>query len=115
MKKTSHKEIAQQIRAVIKGERLFHDINLSRKMVTERVGIGNTLLSQIMEEEFGMSLPKYISKCRAEYAMKIMKSKSHSENTLDEIALLSGFQSRSALHRAFVHFYGMAPGKVRKT
>lgn len=115
MKKTSHKEIAQQIRAVIKGERLFHDINLSRKMVTERVGIGNTLLSQIMEEEFGMSLPKYISKCRAEYAMKIMKSKSHTENTLDEIALLSGFQSRSALHRAFVHFYGMAPGKVRET
>lgn len=114
MKKNGHKEIAQQIKAIIKDERLFRDINLSRKMITEKVGIGNTLLSQIMETEFGMSLPKYVSKCRADYAMKMMKSKSHTENTLDEIALLSGFQSRSALHRAFVHFYGMAPGKMRE-
>lgn len=114
-KKHNHKELARCILRIIRDERAFHDINLSREGLAERLQVPKALLSQIVREEFQMNFCDLVNKYRIRYAQKLLLSEKNSSSyTLDDIAIMSGFKCRMSMHRAFVKQCGVTPGQARK-
>ncbi len=66
--------------------------------------------SRAFKEKFGTSLISYVAMRRMELAKQRLKE---TDDTVAQIALTCGFQTYSALYRAFERECGMTPGEYR--
>lgn len=109
-----HKELAARIKKMICDNHLFRDINFSREDLAEELNISKARVSTIFQEEIGTSFYDFVNRQRTYYARRLLKASSHKNDTLEEIALQSGFSNRMTMHRMYLKVYSITPGDERK-
>ncbi|MGA0559296.1 chromate resistance protein ChrB domain-containing protein [Larkinella sp. VNQ87] len=88
------------------------NLNLSLKTVSENLDINPTYLSREFSRYFDdLTFGEYIRKVRIEKAIQLLET---ADNTLSEIAYLTGFSDQSHFTRIFKQHTGKSPSQYRK-
>jgi len=72
-------------------------------------------LSQVVNEKTNLNFTNYINTYRIEKAKEILTSHDFSKHTIDSIAEMAGFQSKSPFYLAFKKHTGMTPKEYIST
>ncbi len=104
--------IADKLRALMKGEKLYRDPDLTLRKLSDAIGVSTHHVSETLREEIGQNFYDYINSCRIAEACALLKSTS--DATID-IAYAVGFNSRSTFSAAFKKHKGGSPANFRKT
>ena len=110
----NHKELAARIKTMICDNHIFRDIHFSRETLANELGISPARVSSIFQEEIGTSFYDFVNRQRTYHARRLLKSVVHKNDTLEDIALQSGFSNRMTMHRMYLKVYGITPGEERK-
>ena len=110
----NHKELAASIKTMICDNHIFRDIHFSRETLANELGISPARVSSIFQEEIGTSFYDFVNRQRTYHARRLLKSAVHKNDTLEDIALQSGFSNRMTMHRMYLKVYGITPGEERK-
>ncbi|MDR0569431.1 MAG: helix-turn-helix domain-containing protein [Spirochaetaceae bacterium] len=101
--------------ALVKKTLLYFDghaeFHISRWKLAESVHVSEDYLTRIFHREMGLSLWDYLNRYRVFYAADLLRQ---TDDTIQEIALRSGFQDQAYFCRVFKKIYGTPPGKLRK-
>ena len=109
-----HKELAARIKTMICDNHLFRDIHFSRYTLAKELDISPARVTAIFHEEMGTSFYDFVNRQRIYHARRLLKSAVHKNDTLEDIALQSGFNNRMTMHRMYLKVYGITPGEERK-
>ncbi|MCF0073844.1 chromate resistance protein [Dyadobacter sp. CY261] len=89
------------------------NLNLNLKIASEELDVNPAYLSREFSRYFDdLSFGEYIRKQRIEKAIQLLE---FSEDTLAEIAYLTGFSDQSHFNRVFKAHTGQTPSEYRKT
>ncbi|GEM_PF-2322454 len=69
--------------------------------------------SATINRETGGGFVRFLNRERLTAARRLLASPEETETSIEAVALLSGFRSRSAFYRAFKEEYGVSPASVR--
>lgn len=89
----------------------FSDPDLTLYKISEAVGLPEKMVPSIFKEHVGVNISDFIEDVRINFA----KSKLiQSDDAIDEIAVLSGYNSAHSFRRAFKRNMGTSPSEFRK-
>jgi AraC-like DNA-binding protein len=80
--------------------------------LARRAGVHPTHAARTFTETFGTSLWEYATRLRVAHAERLLRA---TDWSVDQVALESGFRSRSSFYRAFARRTGRSPAAVRRT
>lgn len=103
--------IANRIHGAFANEALHLDPNLSLSKLSERVGVSENHLSQTFTRKIGESFFDFVNTRRIEAAKALL---AESDDSVVDIAIAVGFNSRSAFYKAFNAFAAMTPAAFRE-
>jgi AraC-like DNA-binding protein len=87
----------------------FLNPGLSLAEVAKLLKVTPQQLSQVVNEKTNLNFTNYINSYRIEKAKEILSSHDFSRHTIDSIAEMAGFQSKSPFYLAFKKHTGMTP------
>jgi len=90
-------EIFTMIRQEVEGKKAYLDNHLTLASLSRRCGINRTYISQVLSERLG-GFFSYINQCRLAHAEAFKVA--HPKADVDEISLVSGFNSRQSYYNA---------------
>ena len=96
------------------GERLYRDPELTLDRVAERIGVGRTYLSQLINERRGSTFPEVLAEYRVAEARRLLGDQRLDQLTVEAIGERAGFQSKSAFYSAFKRLEGSTPAAYRR-
>jgi AraC-like DNA-binding protein len=105
--------LAQAIERVMQRERLYHDPMLSLPRLASAVGSNANDVSQVLNAHFGLGYHDYVARLRVADAQRILYDPDRTE-TLLEILLEVGFNSKSVFNAAFKRETGLTPSEFRR-
>lgn len=85
---------------------------ISVQDVAAYIGVHRAYLSKVFTEKVGMTPIRFLEKLKMEKAMELLRTTTYSIN---EIALTIGYPDPYTFTHAFSRYYGIPPGKWRKT
>lgn len=98
---------AEQLRYLLEKERIYKDENLTISTLSERMGLGRSTLSLMINTNYGMPFRDLVNKYRIEAAKQYMLA--HRTATQEVIAMECGFKSASYLNCKFKEVEGVTP------
>ena len=85
----------------------IHDLSLL-------LNTNRTYLSQVIKEDFDSNFSDLINGYRTQYAAKLLEiDAAENAMSMDEVASMSGFSSKSSFFRVFKANMGVSPGKYK--
>ena len=87
----------------------FLDPILTLRKMSVHLGIPSTNISQVINEKAGLNFNDFINSFRIEESKKLLLSDDFEKLTIDAIAKMAGFNSRSAFYSAFRKHAGLTP------
>lgn len=87
----------------------FLDPRLTLRKMSVQLGIPSTKISQVINEKAGLNFNDFINSFRIEESKKLLLSDEFEKLTIDAIARMAGFNSRSAFYSAFRKHTGLTP------
>lgn len=105
--------LMESLDAVMKGERLYLNEEITLKGVASILDISHHQLSQLLNERRNMNFNTFVNTFRVEYAKELLVEKN--EWTVLNIAYESGFNSKSTFYDAFTKITGVTPLEFRKS
>ncbi|MFT7558996.1 MAG: AraC-like DNA-binding protein [Flavobacteriales bacterium] len=103
--------IAESLKEKIHIDRLFLLPDLNLKQLTITAGVSIHELSEVLNVHLKSSFYTYINNFRVEHSLPQLKE---SENAIIDIALASGFNSKSSFYSAFRKHYKTTPAQYQK-
>lgn len=94
---------------------LYLDNELSLEKLAGQVNLKPRELSQLLNQEGGNSFNEFISSFRITHAKQLLSNPNEAQTSIEAVALMSGFKSRSAFYEAFRRGTGQSPGEFRKS
>lgn len=85
--------------------------DLSLTMLSEHTNMSYHHLSHIFNDYIGENFIPYLTKCRLEHSKNLLIN---SEDKIEVIAKLCGFNESNTFIKTFKKYYGMTPGQYRK-
>lgn len=92
-------------------ESVYLDETLNLEKLAEHLNIQKYYLSQVFSVGLETSFTKYVNKKRSAFACELLKNRGETKETIDDIALKSGFNSTTTFYRAFKEHYGVPPSQ----
>lgn len=83
--------------------------------LAQQLGISANYLSQVINEQLKVNFYDFVNGYRVEEAMRLMRDTAKEKANILNIALDSGFNSKSAFYTAFKKATSMTPTQFRKT
>jgi AraC-like DNA-binding protein len=105
--------LAQAIERAMQRERLYRDPLLSLPKLAAAVGSNPNDVSQVLNAHFGLGYHDYVSRLRVAEAQRILNDPDRTE-TLLEILLEVGFNSKPVFNAAFKRETGLTPSEFRR-
>jgi AraC-like DNA-binding protein len=105
--------LAQAIERAMQRERLYREPLLSLPKLAAAVGSNPNDVSQVLNAHFGLGYHDYVSRLRVAEAQRILNDHDRTE-TLLEILLEVGFNSKSVFNAAFKRETGLTPSEFRR-
>lgn len=106
---STHADTVQEITCYI--EKHYGDANLTICRISEHMGKSEKFISQLFKEHTGENLSDYVERVRINAASGLLRE---SDQTIDEIALSTGYNSAHSFRRAFKRVRGISPSVFRK-
>jgi AraC-like DNA-binding protein len=89
----------------------YAESHISRWKLAESVHVSEDYLTRIFHRELGLSPWDYLNRLRVSLAADLLRQ---TDETIQAIALRTGFQDQAYFCRVFRKIYGIPPGKLRK-
>lgn len=105
-------ELIGRLRIFLKDNPVYTDASINRKSLARMIGTNENYLRTAIKEQLGYTFNEYMNELRLKCAKNLMSSSS--DYTIEEIAMASGFNTRSTLYRKFREKYGVSPDEYRK-
>jgi AraC-like DNA-binding protein len=102
-------EISRALETAMKKDRLFLSADLTLGKLSSRLGINSKYLSQAIHEIFGESSTDYINRHRINEASRLLLDPAYAHISIEGIAHMVGFGSKSTFNAAFKKFTGVTP------
>lgn len=113
--KPSEKEsYRQKLLALMRKEKLYLNSMLTLPELAQKLNISPCHLSQIINESFHQHFTDFVNKYRIEESKTLLKKNEQRWN-ISEIALESGFNSKSTFNSAFKKHTGITPKEFKHT
>jgi len=106
------KEIADLLETRIRQDSLYLDPELTLSKLTRKLGIPAKQISIAVNQVHKQNISKLINQYRIEHAKCALHS---SQDTITQIFMNSGFQTKSNFNREFLRMTGMTPSEYRKS
>ena len=108
------KQLTKQLTDLMETKQPFLNPNLTRLALAQQMGISSKHLSYIINEGVGKSYNDFVNHYRIEYACKLLKDDAYRDRSILDIALETGFSSKSTFNRLFRLQTGQTPSQLRK-
>lgn len=106
-------ELSQRIRLLLESEKLYLNPSLTLDLLASSIESNRTYTSFVINECFGMSFYSLINKYRVEEAIRMLQDGKHNNYSVEGIAGMCGFTSRSSFNSAFRKHTGKTPSDFR--
>lgn len=104
--------IAAQFETFMTKDDAFKDADLTLNRIARKLGIPTRKISSAVNQKYGENISKVINSYRVEHAKHLL---THSDMSVTDIFLSSGFQTKSNFHREFSRITGQTPSEYRQT
>ena len=95
-------------------EKIFLDSDITLDKMSKILNTNKLYLSKFINYEYNKNFNSFINDFRIDEAQKLLISPKHENFTLDAIADLVGFKSRSSFYAIFKKITGVTPGFYKK-
>jgi AraC-like DNA-binding protein len=95
-------------------EKLYRNEKLTIDDVAEKLETNSKYLSQIINESHQKNFYTYINTFRIEEAQRLLNDRQHQKYSIQGIARLAGFSSKSSFNEAFRRITGMTPSEYQE-
>lgn len=114
--KSSQFDLAEleRIQAVMEKEKLFLDPDFTVYQLAESLAIPRRRLSLLLNSGFQKNFFQYVNEFRVNEVKRLLRQNPGNHLTLLDIALESGFKSKSAFNSVFKQCTGLTPSQYRK-
>lgn len=103
--------MAQELTELMQREQPYLDPKLSLPQLAQRLSMSTNYLSQLLNEHFKQNFFDYVNRYRVAAALPLL---THSADTVLDIAMAVGFNSKSAFYTAFKKHQQQTPGEYRQ-
>lgn len=100
-----------QIHRLMVEEKLYTDPELNLDALAKRLAISKGLLSQILNDEIGLSFYDYVNQFRVDEVKRQLLESANSHLTIMALAAESGFNSKTSFNRTFKRYTQMTPSE----
>lgn len=107
-------EMAQNLDAAIRANKIYLDPDLTLDTLAESVSIAPRDLSMLINRHFGINFYEFVNRYRIEEAKHMLTLVGAKHTTITDIYLAVGFNSKSVFYTFFKKFEGMTPSQYRK-
>lgn len=104
MRQNAH--LAIKLHELFEENRLYLRQSIKIDDVSSMLGTNRTYVTRLMKQEFGLTFNDYVNLARVEHSQRLLLD---SDDTIENIALASGFPSSSAYCRVFKRITGTSP------
>ncbi|CED71606.1 helix-turn-helix domain-containing protein [Aliivibrio wodanis] len=111
MTKERAQEITSMLDVLIRQHSLYLDPELTLSKLTRKLGVPAKQISIAVNQIHGQNISKLINGYRIEHAKHSLAT---SQDSITQIFMSSGFQTKSNFNREFLRIMGMAPSEYRK-
>lgn len=101
-----NQHLADHLHQLMEEDRIYLKPGLHIDDVAEMMGTNRTYVSRLMRQEFAQTFTDYINNARIIYSKKLLLT---SSNSLEDIAMSSGYPNASAYCRVFKRITGTSP------
>jgi AraC-like DNA-binding protein len=108
-------EIAKKVTYLCELEKIYRDPGLSVHSLSERLDIPAYQLSWILNERMNQTFSVLVNTYRTNEVKKRLASTEDSDETILNIALEAGFNTKTSFNRVFKKFTGMTPSQFRES
>lgn len=98
----------------MESQKLFLKQNLNIEEFSKRINLSVKDVSAVINKHYGTNFFEFMNSYRVEEAKRLLGSTEHTDMTVMDVLLQSGFNSKSAFHRFFNRLVGMSPTEYRK-
>ncbi len=105
-------QIVAKFDALMREQQVFKDPDLSLNRLARKLGIPARKISSAVNQTHNENISKVINAYRIEYAKTLLKQ---SDDTITDIFLKSGFQTKSNFNREFSRITGQTPSEFRSS
>ncbi len=106
--------IRDKLRLLFEEDKVFLNPNCNINFVSKKAHEPPKIVSEFIQENYGLSFNDYVSKLRVEEFKNVLVKNKNTKYDLYGIANKSGFKSRASFYRAFKKFEGITPGEFKK-
>lgn len=106
-------ELGSRLDEVMVRERVFLDPDLSLQKAASLMEVSPTQLSGHLNHERGMTFRSYVNTQRIDEAKRLLHMPEETRTSIEAIAMMSGFRSRSSFYTAFQSQVGKSPQEYR--
>lgn len=99
---------------LMENQKIFLDKNLTLADLSKKLGSNTKYVSKLINQEFGLNVSSYINKYRIEEAKKVLSDPDNHIFTLETIAEMIGYNSKSSFNVSFKKMTGMTPSEFKK-
>ena len=103
--------LMQEVESVMKTRKLYRDSSLSLPQLATELKMSVNYLSQVINQQAKQNFFDYINRFRIEEVKQLMQEKP--DATILNLAMESGFNSKSAFYTAFRKHTGLTPGQFK--
>ncbi len=105
----------KELHFLMKEAKIYRDSNLGLDTISKMLKISSNYLSQTVNKLSGSNFSEYVNSFRVEDAKSKLKDPKFTNYTILDIALESGFNSKSTFYSAFKKHTGISPKEYRDT
>jgi AraC-like DNA-binding protein len=105
--------VAEQLSEFMASDKAFLESDLTLGQLAVRTGVPQHQISQVLNQHLGMSFFDYINRLRVEEVKRCLADAAFSDQSVLEIGLEAGFNSKAAFNAAFKKFAGVTPTAYR--
>lgn len=101
--------VKAQLTTAIDEDKVYLDSELNLGMLAKRLGVGEGILSAVINDEFNQNFRNFINNKRVEEVKRKLISKEYKHLSILGIGLESGFNSEASFYRVFKSITGQSP------
>ena len=107
-------ELFAYLHDLIEREQLFLDSNFERQKLINMTGLSKERIGAAFSQGSGYErLTTLVTELRLNHAVRLMNE--HSEMSLEQVCLASGFSNTTSFRRSFKEKFGISPSEFRET
>ncbi len=92
----------------------YHKLNFNIEDIADALKTNTRYISQVINETFELNFFNFVNNYRIEEAKEILKSKDSEKYTIEGVAKMVGFNSKSSFNNAFKRSTGLTPSEFKK-